>query len=76
MRITCFLLRELELDEDEVRKRLLWWNSFNKSPLEERELRSVFKSALKGGYRYGCKSFAHYCIPGLCRIAYAKEGGG
>jgi len=75
MRITCFLLREIELEEGEVWKRLLWWNSFNKPPLDERELRSVFKSALKGGYRYGCNSMKEYCIPGLCRIAYAKERG-
>jgi hypothetical protein len=33
---------------------LLEWNRNNKPPLEERELRSIFESALKHSYVFGC----------------------
>ncbi len=72
IRLVSFMRWELELPEDEVWKRLVWWNQFNQPPLDHRELQKVFRSALKGGYRYGCSSMKEYCVPGLCRIARSK----
>ena len=73
MRMACFMLRELGMEEGEVWKRLAWWNHLNRPPLSETELRRTFTSALKGGYRYGCRSMADYCVSGLCRIGRIRE---
>jgi len=33
------------------------WNRRNKPPLPDTEIKSIMKSALRGGYEYGCKGF-------------------
>jgi len=73
LRLSCFLLNFRGDDPDRVWVRLRDWNMRNKPPLSEVKLRSVFNSAKKHGYVFGCEDvlLQNFCDKGVCGI-FAK----
>lgn len=70
LRISCFLLNFRGDKPDEVWVKLRDWNMRNKPPLSEAELRSVFISAQRHGYVFGCEDvlLQSFCDKGICGI--------
>ena len=64
IRLACYFANFRMMDVKKVWKILVEWNRLNNPPLPERELRSVFESALKGKYVYGCSDdlLSKYCV--------------
>ena len=64
IRLACYFANFRMMDVKKVWKTLVEWNRLNNPPLEERELRSVFESALRGKYVYGCTDdlLSKYCV--------------
>jgi hypothetical protein len=54
IRLTSYLVNFRRLKPKKVWDILLEWNSQNQPPLKEKELKSIFESALKHGYVFGC----------------------
>jgi len=54
IRVASFYLNFRRLQPKTVQKLLKNWNTLNEPPLPDKELESVFKSALHGKYVYGC----------------------
>ena len=69
MRLTSYWLYTRKLKPESVWKRLKEWNSRNRPPLDERELRSVLDHVIKYGYRYGCHSLMPFCDRSECKFA-------
>jgi len=71
MRLSCYLLNFKGLKRERAWKRVLEWNRNNKPPLDEAELRSVFDSALKGEYVFGCEDelLQKFCTHEGCPLA-------
>jgi hypothetical protein len=66
-RLTSFYLRIKGWSSERAWKRLSEWNQKNRPPLDERELRSVFRSIAAGKYTYLCKGMAAFCDRPNCR---------
>ncbi|MEM3550823.1 MAG: bifunctional DNA primase/polymerase [Candidatus Bathyarchaeia archaeon] len=71
IRIASFLINFKGLNPNYALKRLKDWNRFNSPPLCEKELENLVKSALKGGYIYGCEdeTLKQHCNVEECPIA-------
>ena len=54
IRIASFLLITRKLSTQDAWKRFKKWNEKNEPLLEDRELRAILDSAMKGNYVYGC----------------------
>ena len=54
VRLASFWANFRQYSPETVLKRLKQWNKLNQPPLAEKELESVLKSALQGGYVFGC----------------------
>jgi hypothetical protein len=70
LRLSCFFLNFRGDDPDRVWGKVQDWNSRNKPPLSEAELRSAFISAQRHGYIFGCEDVLHrsFCDKGRCGI--------
>jgi hypothetical protein len=70
LRLSCFLLNFRGENPERAWVRLQYWNMRNKPPLREAELRSVFSSAQKHGYIFGCEDFLlqSFCDKNRCGI--------
>ena len=67
-RLASFYLRIKGWGPERAWKRLQEWNTArNRPPLDERELRSVFRSIAAGKYTYLCRSLAAFCDRPNCR---------
>ena len=55
IRLASFWANFRQYAPETVFKKLKQWNKFNQPPLPEKELENVLKSALHGGYVYGCQ---------------------
>ncbi|MBS7636802.1 primase C-terminal domain-containing protein, partial [Candidatus Bathyarchaeota archaeon] len=71
IRLASFLTNFKGLSPNYAFKRLREWNRFNNPPLSEKELENVVKSAVKGGYVYGCEDdiLKRNCNVAECPIA-------
>jgi len=54
IRIASFLANFRKSSPEKVLKVLHGWNKFNSPPLDSKEIETIVKSALTGGYVYGC----------------------
>ncbi|RLI22931.1 hypothetical protein DRO45_00160 [Candidatus Bathyarchaeota archaeon] len=54
IRLASYLANFRQINPKNVLKSLKIWNKLNKPPLEEKELENILKSALHGGYIFGC----------------------
>ena len=63
IRLCSYFANFRMIDPNKTWKLILQWNKRNNPPLEEKELRQVFESALKGGYVFGCSDplLSNYC---------------
>ena len=70
LRISCFFLNFRGENPEKVWAKLKEWNMRNKPPLSEAELRSVFNSAQKRGYVFGCEDvlLQSFCDKSGCNI--------
>jgi hypothetical protein len=70
LRISCFFLNFRGENPEKVWAKLKEWNMRNKPPLSEAELRSVFNSAQRHGYVFGCEDvlLQSFCDKGGCSI--------
>jgi len=70
LRLSCFLLNFRGKNPERAWVRLQNWNMRNKPPLSEAELRSVFSSAQKHGYIFGCEDvlLQSFCDKNRCGI--------
>ena len=66
IRVASFLYRRQGLDPEAMWLKMLEWNELNKPPLDERELRYVWKSEIRHGYVYGCRGMSLWCVPEKC----------
>jgi len=71
IRVASFYLNFRRLQPKTVQKLLKNWNTLNEPPLPDKELESVFKSALHGKYVYGCTDqiLRSLCNRDECSIA-------
>ncbi len=74
MRLASFFANFRKMRPDRVMEQIRKVNQFNDSPLPEQELQCIVKSAVNGGYVYGCKdSILHAnCNRDECAIAPAN----
>lgn len=63
VRLVSYWLYFKRLTADEALNKLMEWNSRNRPPLDEKELRNCLSSILKHGYEYGCSSMVEL---GVC----------
>lgn len=63
MRLASYWLRFKRLTADKVLNKLMEWNTHNRPPLDEKELKNCLSSILKYGYEYGCSSMVEF---GVC----------
>ena len=70
LRLSCFLINFRGENPERAWVRLQNWNMRNKPPLSEAELRSVFSSAQKHGYIFGCEDvlLQSFCDKNRCSI--------
>jgi len=70
IRLSCFLLNFCKESPEKVNTMLNEWNLKNKPPLEEGELKRIFKSTLRGGYNYSCEDqiLKSYCSKEGCKL--------
>ena len=75
VRLASYWLHFRKLKQSEVWGRLSEWNTRNKPPLDDRELRSCLESVAKHGYEYGCTSMAELglCSDDLKHLCNLKE---
>jgi hypothetical protein len=74
IRLTSYILNFKRVEPQKAWKQLIDWNQFNTPPLPESELRSVFESAMKNGYCFGCEDplLSRFCDEQVCSI-YARR---
>jgi len=70
LRLSCFFLNFRKNRPEKAWVRLQNWNMRNKPPLSEAELRSVFSSAQRHGYVFGCEDvlLQSFCDKNRCSI--------
>jgi len=73
-RLASYFLFTRGLKPETTLERLIKFNKLNKPPLDESELRLAFKSVLKHGYRYGCRSLINFCRRERCRFWSPTKG--
>jgi hypothetical protein len=63
IRLCSYFANFRMIDPNKTWKLILQWNKRNDPPLNAKELREVFESALKGGYVFGCSDslLSNYC---------------
>jgi hypothetical protein len=63
IRLVCYFANFRMFKEKKVWRIIREWNKHNSSPLEEKELKTIFNSALKGEYVFGCSDplLKKYC---------------
>ena len=54
IRLASYLANFRGIPPKKVLRSLEFWNKLNRPPLEHKELEAILKSALQGGYVYGC----------------------
>jgi len=71
IRLASFLLNFRGVGPEYVLKRMRSWNRFNTAPLADKELEGVVKSAVAGGYVYGCQDpiLRQHCEREECPLA-------
>jgi Fe2+ or Zn2+ uptake regulation protein len=74
IRLASFLINYRQTRPDRVLENLRKINKLNDPPLEEDELRGIVKSAVNGGYVYGCTDpiLKKHCVRDECPIAPAN----
>ena len=75
IRLACYFINFRGWKEERALEKLIKWNAKNKPPLDEAEIRAVVKSAVKGGYNYGCNDriFSQFCCD-ECVFWHVKLG--
>jgi hypothetical protein len=78
VRLSSYLVNFRQLTSKRAYKELEEWNRFNTPPLSEVELKTVFESAIKGRYIFGCedpilKGFCNPDFPCFLRKKREKE---
>jgi len=70
VRLASYWLQFKRLNPRKALRLLEEWNQRNRPPLDEKELKNVFKSVLKHGYEYGCTGMVELgvCNDGLKSI--------
>jgi len=71
IRLASYFVNFKKLSKQKTWKKLLEWNQKNSPPLPNNELETVLKSALEGGYVYGCSDYllSQHCISENCPLA-------
>jgi len=71
IRLASYFVNFKKLSKQKTWKKLLEWNQKNFPPLQDNELETVFKSALEGGYVYGCSDYllSQHCVNENCPLA-------
>jgi len=71
IRLASFLANFRKMRADRVLETMRKINKLNDPPLEERELQAIVKSAVNGGYVFGCTDpiLKKYCVRDECSIA-------
>jgi len=75
IRLACFWLNFCKKEPHEALTLLREWNSKNKPPLQDRELEIILRSALRGGYNYGCDDsiLSEFCNKEVCTILREED---
>jgi hypothetical protein len=78
IRLGSYLVNFKQLTQNKAYKQLVEWNALNRSPLNESELKTIFESAIKGRYVFGCddeilKSFCNENAECLLRKKDVKK---
>jgi len=75
IRLSSYFVNFRRLEPEKAFKKLKKWNKLNNPPLSERELRSVFESALRNKYVFGCNDelLQKFCDKKLCPLKKTEE---
>ncbi|MCW4046176.1 MAG: hypothetical protein NWE99_01240 [Candidatus Bathyarchaeota archaeon] len=70
IRLASFWLNFCKEAPEKVKTQLGEWNLRNKPPMEERELETIFQSAMRGGYNYSCEDpiLKNHCPKEGCKL--------
>jgi hypothetical protein len=74
IRVTSYMLNFKRVKPQKAWKQLLDWNRSNTPPLPELELKSVFESAMKNGYCFGCEDplLNRFCVESNCVVFHHR----
>ncbi len=76
IRLSSYMVNFRQLEPKKAFRELQDWNRLNDPPITESELRSVFESAVKGRYVFGCEDniLKGFCKKGIeCSLKKRKE---